>query len=175
MPRNCDLTQEEALRLEEGGGLSERTMYDRRKAYEEFVQYVEQKLGVSIPEQFAAGPEVLSKTFTTYFWSMVVRVKVNFWLKLMCAVELLTKFNNFSIYDNSTSNFFRRLGLTEPLNMSTESPRLAMPTNLRAISEWLCSKIIRLTWWTLWYFLISRRGGTVISLLWPARVRINSL
>ena len=76
MPSNYELTQDEEQEFEKGGGLKPQTMRDRQQFFEEYRQYAEEKLGKTIPDQFAEDPEILSRNFSNYFWSMQVLVKV---------------------------------------------------------------------------------------------------
>ena len=76
MPRNITLTQEEERALEEGGGVKEDTKKTRERCYEDYRLFAEKELGKSIPDQFQENPEVLSQNFNSYFWTMVVAVKV---------------------------------------------------------------------------------------------------
>ena len=87
MPSNVHITEEEIDSLESGGGLKERTISERKKALHDYEEYVNAKLGLSVPEQFEADPEKLSKNFSKYFWSMVVTQTVNLSLQFIKIVN----------------------------------------------------------------------------------------
>ena len=81
MPFNEDITEAEENRFEEGGGVKDTTKKERERFYLEFEKYFLAKSGgLTIPEQLAANPDILSKTFSTYFWSM----KINTTVSLIC-------------------------------------------------------------------------------------------
>ena len=87
MPSNVHITEEEIDSLESGGGLKERTISERKKSLHDYEEYVNAKLGLSVPEQFEADPEKLSKNFSKYFWSMVVTQTVNLSLQFIKIVN----------------------------------------------------------------------------------------
>ena len=80
----------ESQDLEAGGGLAKRTIRDRKCAFREYVKYAEEKLGQSVPDQFAQDPDLLSQNFTNYFWSMLVTVKVKF-LYILISLNLVNE------------------------------------------------------------------------------------
>ena len=81
MPFNEDITEAEENRFEEGGSVKDTTKKERERFYLEFEKYFLAKSGgLTIPEQLAANPDILSKTFSTYFWSM----KINTTVSLIC-------------------------------------------------------------------------------------------
>ena len=77
MPSNKEISEEEEALYEKGGGVKQKTKKERETSFVEYQKYAESKLGKSIPEQYAEDPEILSKNFSSYFWTMTVRVSVS--------------------------------------------------------------------------------------------------
>ena len=76
MPTNVGITEEEEEAFEQGGGLKDRTKQERERVFQEFAQVFLRELKKTIPEQYAEDPELVSKTFNKYFWTMNVSVSV---------------------------------------------------------------------------------------------------
>lgn len=78
MPFNEEISEEERVRFEEGGGVKDSTKKDREKCYKEFENFfLARNGGVTLVDQYALDPEIVSKIFSDYFWTMKINTTVS--------------------------------------------------------------------------------------------------
>ena len=82
MPRNIEITEEEQNVYEKGGGIKDATKKEREWVANDYFRFAE-KLGKSTPQQFEEDSELLSKNFSSYFWSMRVSVYVSLKFRIL--------------------------------------------------------------------------------------------